>query len=273
MHSVVFKIGPVVVRSYGLLLAVSFGLGLWLALLRAKKWRVKPDLVLDLFLIILVSSVFGSRFFYVIFHLEEFVGHPWDMINPVQSSGELGIAGLSMVGGVVLAVGLGILYLFVKKENVWRVADVISPSFMLGLGVTRIGCFLNGCCFGKPTHSCVGVVFPYDSAAGYFNPDTPIYPTQLFHSGAGFLILFILLWAERHKKFDGYTFWIMLVLFSLQRIIIDFFRYYEPEMVFLNVRGMNISINQAVLVLVVVFSILVWNYLRKKQVSSFVPDS
>ncbi len=266
MHSVVFKIGPVVVRSYGLLLSISFGLGLWLALVRAKKWNIKLDLVLDLFLIILLSSVFGSRFFYVIFHLDEFIGHPWDMINPVQSSGELGIAGLSMVGGVVLAVGFGILYLFMKKENVWKVADILSPSFMLGLGITRIGCFLNGCCFGKPTHSCVGVVFPYDSAAGYFYPETAIYPTQLFSSGAGFLILFLLVWGEKYKKFDGFTFWLMLFLFSLQRIIIDFFRYYETEMVFLSVREINISINQAVLVLVALFSIFAWNYMRKKQV-------
>ena len=266
MHSVVFKIGPVIVRSYGLLLSVSFGLGLWLALFRAKKWNIKPDLVLDLFLIILISSVFGSRFFYVIFHLDEFAGHAWDMINPVQSSGELGIAGLSMVGGVVLAVGFGILFLFIKKENLWKVADLLSPSFMLGLGITRIGCYLNGCCFGKPTHSCVGVVFPYDSAAGYFYPDTPIYPTQLFSSGAGFLILFLLFWAEKHKRFDGFTFWLMILLFSVQRIIIDFFRYYENEMVFFSLDGVNISINQVVLVPVVIFSILVWNYLRKKQI-------
>jgi phosphatidylglycerol:prolipoprotein diacylglycerol transferase len=265
MHSVVFQIGPLVVRSYGLLLAVSFAVGLWFALTRAKRWNVKPDLVLDLFLIILLSSVFGSRFFYVIFHLSEFEGHPWDMINPVQSSGELGIAGLSMVGGVVLAVGFGVLYLFIKKQNVWRIADMLSPAFMLGLGITRIGCYLNGCCFGKPTHSCVGVVFPYDSAAGYFNPDIPIYPTQLFHSGAGFLIFFFLIWAEKHKRFDGFTFWLMISLFSLQRIIIDFFRYYEPEMIFASTGSMTISINQAVLAPVMVFSIFIWNYLRRKE--------
>ena len=267
MHSVIFKIGPVVVRSYGVFLTVSFAMGLWLALTRAKKWKVKPELVLDLFLVILISSVFGSRFFYVIFHLEEFKGHAWDVINPIQSTGELGIAGLSMVGGVVLAVGSGLLYLYLKHQKVWQVADLVSPSFMLGLGITRIGCFLNGCCYGKPTDSCLGVVFPYDSAAGYFNPDTPIYPTQLFHSGAGFLILFLLLWAERHKKFDGFTFWLMFSLFSLQRIIIDFFRYYESEMVFATIGTVHISINQAVLIPVVIFSTLTWNSLRTKQAS------
>jgi len=239
--------------------------GLWLTLVRAKKWKVKPDLVLDLFLITLVSSVFGSRFFYVVFHLEEFQRHPWDVINPVQSTGELGIAGLSMVGGVVLAIGFGLLYLFFKRQNVWRTADLVSPSFMLGLGITRIGCFLNGCCYGKATDSCVGMVFPYDSAAGYFNPDTAIYPTQLFSSGAGFLIFFFLLRAEKYKRFDGFTFWLMILLFALQRIIVDFFRYYEPEMVFASIGTVNISINQAVLIPVVVLSILIWNHLRARQ--------
>jgi len=268
MHSVVFQIGPLVVRSYGLLLAISFGIGLWLALARARSWRVKPELVLDLFLIILVSSIFGSRFFYVIFHLQEFETHPWDMINPVQSTGELGIAGLSMVGGVVLAVGIGVLYLFRKKHNIWRMADLVSPSFMLGLGITRIGCFLNGCCFGKTTHSCLGLVFPYDSAAGYFNPDIPVYPAQLFHSGAGFLILLILLWTEKYKKFNGFTFWLMLSLFSLQRIIIDFFRYYEREMIFASPGGVNISINQAVLLPVLILCVFIWNLLRKREPST-----
>ena len=265
MHSVVFRIGPVVVRSYGVFLTISFAVGLWLALVRAKRWKVKPDLILDLFLITLVSSIFGSRFFYVVFHLEEFERHPWDVINPVQSSGELGIAGLSMVGGVVLAIGSSLVYLFLKRQNVWRIADLLSPSFMLGLGITRIGCFLNGCCYGRATDSCLGVVFPYDSAAGYFNPDTPIYPTQLFSSGAGFLIFLFLLWSEKYKRFDGFTFWAMILLFSLQRIIIDFFRYYEHEMVFTSVGPVNISINQAVLIPVVLLSILIWNHLRARQ--------
>jgi len=265
MHSVVFEIGPLVVRSYGLLLTVSFAVGLWLALARAKSWRVKPELVLDLFLIILVSSVFGSRFFYVIFHLAEFETHPWDMINPVQSTGELGIAGLSMVGGVVPAIGISLLFLFWKKQNIWKMADLAAPSFMLGLGITRIGCFLNGCCFGIPTHSPLGVVFPYDSAAGYFFPDAHVYPTQLLHSAAGFLILFILLFTEKYKKFDGSTFWLMLSLFSLQRIVIDFFRYYEPDMVFLSTGGVDFSVNQVVLLPVLIVSIVIWNLLRKKQ--------
>ena len=268
MHPVVFEIGPLVVSSYGLLLAISFGMGLWLALARAKRWKVKTELILDLFLIILVCSIFGSRFFYVTFHLEEFQGHLLDIINPIQSTGELGIAGLSMVGGVLLAVGIALLFLFLKNLNVWKMADLVSPSFMLGLGITRIGCFLNGCCFGKPTQSCLGVVFPYDSAAGYFNPDTPIYPSQLFGSGAGFLIFFFLLWVEKYKKFDGFTFWLMLCFFSLQRFIIDFFRYYEPKMIFLSIGGTNISINQAALLPLLVLSIFIWDYLRRRQIAT-----
>lgn len=129
---------------------------------------MKPEKIIDLTLLVLISSLAGSRFFYVVYHLEEFQGHFWDVINPFQSSGEIGIGGLSMMGGVVLSVVAGVIYLFLKKMPVWKIADIVAPSFALGLGFARIGCFLNGCCPGKVTDSFLGVVFPPDSFAGYF---------------------------------------------------------------------------------------------------------
>ena len=264
MHPILFRIGPVVVKSYGVLLALAFGIGLFISLARAKKKKIKPEIILDVFLVILISSIIGSRFFYVIFHLEEFQGRFWDTVNPFQSSGEIGIAGLSMVGGVVLATFSVLLFLYFKKLNVWKIADLLSPAFPLGLAITRVGCFLNGCCFGKPTLSGCGVVFPPDSAAGYFFPHTSLYPTQLFSSFLGGLIFVILILAERRKTFDGFTSFLMLMLFSIDRFIIDFFRYYEESMVFLHWGKIDISVNQAVLGLVFLFSFFMWNFLKNK---------
>jgi phosphatidylglycerol:prolipoprotein diacylglycerol transferase len=264
MHPVLFRIGPVVVKSYGVLLALSFGIGLLLSLARAKRGKIKPEIILDLFLVVLISSIIGSRFFYMIFHLEEFQGRFFDMVNPIQSSGEIGIGGLSMVGGVVLAIISGMIFLYFKKLNIWRIADLVSPTFPLGLAITRVGCFLNGCCFGKPTSSGCGVVFPSDSFAGYLFPNTPLYPTQLFSSFLGGLIFVILILAERRKTFDGFTFFLMLMLYSIDRFIIDFFRYYEESMVFLHWGKIDISMNQAVLVLVSLFSLFMWNFLNKR---------
>ena len=264
MHPVLFQIGPLAVRTYGFLLALAFILGIWFSAKRAKKLGNNIDWIPDLSLIILIAAIVGSRFFYVIRHLEEFEGHLWDMINPVQSSGEIGIGGLSMFGGLVLAIICSVIFLRLKKLNVQKIADVLAPSVMLGLGVARIGCFLNGCCFGLPTQSFLGVIFPPNSPAGYFYQDTRIFPIQLVASLMGFLIFGILLFIEKFKKFDGFTFWLMLTFYSVDRFIIDFFRYYEESMIFARIGEVDFSMNQALTVLIFIISVLVWNHLRLK---------
>jgi phosphatidylglycerol:prolipoprotein diacylglycerol transferase len=266
-------LGPVAVRTYGFLLALAFILGIWFSAKRAKNQGMGIDWLPDLSLIVLITAILGSRFFYVIRHLEEFKGHPWDMINPIQSSGEIGIGGLSMFGGLVLAIISSLIYLRLKKLNVQKIADIVAPSVMLGLGVARIGCFLNGCCFGKPTGSFLGVIFPPDSPAGFFFPDTRIFPIQLVASFEGFLIFGILLFIEKFKKsagsvgFDGFTFWSMLALYSVGRFTIDFFRYYEESMVFAKIGGISFSMNQALTVLIFIISLFMWNHLRLKAKS------
>lgn len=247
-------IGITFIRSYGIMLAISFLLGALLSLKRAKKAGIDQNLIIDLTFIILIASLVGSRFFYVIYHLDEFSNNILDIINPFHS-GYVGIAGLSMMGGVFLAVIAAFLFFYLKKLNPWPICDVMMPMFALGVGFTRIGCFLNGCCYGLPTHSACGVVFPPESMAGFQYPGIPLIPTQLFESVAGFVILLIVLWSERFKKFDGHSFWITLGLYAAWRFIIDFFRYYEPSMVFATIGGQPLSRNQLLSIIMVLVAI------------------
>jgi phosphatidylglycerol:prolipoprotein diacylglycerol transferase len=265
MHPVLIRLGPVAVRTYGFLLASAFILGIWLAARRAKKAKIGSEWLPDLSLIILISSLVGARFFYVIYHLEEFKGHVLDMINPIQSSGEIGIGGLSMFGGLILSIVCSMVYLRAKKLNIWRIGDIVAPSVMLGLGIARIGCFLNGCCFGEPSHSCLALIFPPDSPAGYVFPNTPLFPIQLVATLKGFLIFGILLWLERFKRFDGFTLWLMLTFYSVGRFTLDLFRYYEDSMIFARIGGARLTVNQALTILIFILSIIMWNYLRKKS--------
>jgi phosphatidylglycerol:prolipoprotein diacylglycerol transferase len=262
MHPILIKLGPVAVRTYGFLLALAFISAIWFSARRAKKQGLGTQWLPDLSLIVLISAIVGSRLFYVIYHLEEFEGHILDMINPIQSTGEIGIGGLSMFGGLVLAIVCGLIYIHIKKLPVWRIADIVAPSIMLGLGIARIGCFLNGCCFGQPSQSSLAVIFPPDSPAGYMFPDTPIFPVQLVASFYGFFIFVILLLLERFKRFNGFTFWLMLPLYSAARFLIDFFRYYEESMIFTRIGDARFTVNQALIVLIFLFSIFMWNYLR-----------
>ena len=108
------------------------------------------------------------------------------------------------------------------------------------------------------------MIFPPDSPAGYLFPDARIFPIQLVGSVMGFAIFAILLLAERFENFDGFTFWLMLMLYSVGRFIIDFFRFYEESMVFARIGGVGFSINQALSVLIFIVSIFMWNHLRLK---------
>jgi len=256
-------VGISFIRSYGVLLALSFLLGVYFSMKRAKKAGIDPNQIVDLSFIVLLASIIGSRFFYVIYHTEEFSNNLLDIINPFHS-GYIGIAGLSMMGGVILALVSAFAYFLYKRQTPWRVFDVMMPMFALGIGITRIGCFLNGCCFGLPTHSHLGMIFPPDSQAGYVFPDTPLLPTQLFESLAGFAILAIVIWSERYKKFDGHSFWITIALYAAWRFIIDFFRYYEDSMVFMNLGNQPISRNQFLSILLIAVSIVAYIIMYKR---------
>ncbi|MCK4272544.1 prolipoprotein diacylglyceryl transferase, partial [bacterium] len=152
MHPILFRIGPFALRSYGLMLALSFFLGILLAGRRLKRMGGDQTKMIDLAVVIILASVIGSRLFYVVFHWNEFSGHFLDIINPFNNAQGIGIAGLSMDGGVFLAILCGLLFLRLRKQPILLTLDALAPSFALGIFLTRMGCFLNGCCFGKPTN-------------------------------------------------------------------------------------------------------------------------
>lgn len=259
MHSKLFQIGPLEIHSYGLMLAISFLIGIYLSMYRAKKQGIDQNKIIDLSVVIVLSAIFGARFLYVIFHLEEFKGHWMDTINPFQSSGQIGIAGLTMLGGFIAAVGFGLLYLKIKKLPVFKIADIVIPAIGLGIFFTRLGCFLNGCCYGLPTHEPWGMIFPSDSPAGFSFPNQAIHPAQLYSSLYGLIIFGSVLFLERYKKFDGFLLFIFFIMYGISRFIVDFFRYYENSMVLVQIGGLSISVNQGISLLMILFgSILIY---------------
>lgn len=254
------------VRSYGVLLAIAFFAGIIWARKRAIKAGIPGQHVIDLSFIVLIASIVGSRFFYVIYHLDEFSDNILNVINPFQG-GTVGIYGLSMMGGVILALISASLFFYFKKIRPWPLLDAMMPMFALGLGIARVGCFLNGCCFGLPHEGLFGVIFPPDSGAGFQFPGTPLIPTQIYSSLAGLAILGIVLWSERFKKFDGHSFWLTIMLYSVWRFIIDFYRYYEDSMVFTLIDSTRLTRNQMLSVLLLVISIISYLVMFRRRIN------
>ena len=258
MYPVLFKIGDFELRSYGVALAISVLLAIWFSLKRAPRFGVKQQSVLDLALIIMISAIVGSRFWYVVNHVNEFQGHWFDTINPFQN-GYIGIAGLSMVGGIVLAILTSLVYAWAKKLSFVNLGDTVAPGFLLGAGIQRLfGCFLNGCCFGRPTDSFLGVVFPPEGVAGSYFPGVPLWPAQLFASALGFAGFALVLWLGKHQRFPGYTLYLVFAYYSIDRFIVDQFRYYESEQILSTIGPLTINVNHVLLVGVFAFCLVLW---------------
>ncbi|MDZ7331677.1 MAG: prolipoprotein diacylglyceryl transferase [candidate division KSB1 bacterium] len=255
MYPVLFRFGAFELRSYGLALALSVALGIWISLKRAPRYGVKKETILDLAVIIMLAAIIGSRFWYVIYHIDEFRGHWFDTINPFQG-GTIGIAGLSMVGGVVLAILSALVYAMVKKLDFLKLGDTIAPVFLLGEGIVRAGgCFLNGCCFGRPTDSPLGIVFPPEGVAGSLFPHTHLWPAQLFASALGFIGFALALWLDRKSKFKGFTFWLVFGYYAIDRFIVDQFRYYESPQVLATLGPITFNANHLLLAGLFIFSV------------------
>jgi len=258
MVPVLFKIGSFELHSWGAAFAISVLLGIWVAVKRAPRFGVKPDTIMDLSIVIIISAIVGSRFWYVIYHVEEFKGHWIDTVNPFQN-GYIGIAGLSMVGGVILALLATLVYVWVKKLSFTVLGDIIAPSFLMGIGIQRLGgCFLNGCCFGRPTDSFLGVVFPLRSVAGSIFPGQPLWPAQLFASALGFAGFALILWLGRRCHFSGCILWLVFAYYAVARFIVDQFRYYESSQILGQIKSLTINVNHMLLGVLFVFCMVLW---------------
>jgi phosphatidylglycerol:prolipoprotein diacylglycerol transferase len=210
-----------VIKAYGLMLAISFALGMWLSVRRGRPHGLAPDTILDLIFGVLVSSIVGVRLFYVLTHLGE--------ISPWYRAFFIWDGGLTLYGGIILAT-LTVWFLTRRRGIPFLVvADIFAPGVMLGIGLTRLGCFAAGCCFGKPTDCGCGVTFPADAPASLAYGQIPVHPTQLYASAGGFAVLVLLLALERFSNYRGATFGRFLLLYGLARFAEDFFRYYEPD--------------------------------------------
>ena len=243
MHPVLVKIGWLSIYSFGFTLALSFLAGIYLSGVRAKRLGVDPQLVLDLSVYVIVAGVVGSRLLYVAFHLDEY--------RNLVDIFALWQGGATLYGGIALALIVG--YGFCRKRNAGflLMGDIVAPAVVLGIGVTRIGCFLSGCCYGSETALPWGVSFPPDSPAGAFARELAahqgvgsvrLHPSQLYDSFLALVTFALLLLLQGRLTKRGATFGLMLFAYGVSRFVVDFFRYYEQNMRL----GEGFNLNQVV---------------------------
>lgn len=209
MYPILFKLGPVRIYAYGVMVALGFLIATLLAEREAKKENISGGLIMDLAIVIILSGLVGSRFLYVINNLPYFMKNPKEIVMLTRG-------GLIFYGGVFFSIAASFLFLKIRKIPFFKVADVVIPYATLGHSLGRLGCFLNGCCWGKPTNLFLGVRFP----GIYYS----VHPTQLYESTLLFFLFVILLFIKRRRKFDAQVFFSWALSYSVIRFFIEFLR-------------------------------------------------
>ena len=241
-------------------MAIAFLFGTWLALREAKRLHLDSDKLVSVILVALVAGVLGARMLYVLEHVSEF-RREWGSVLALWQGG------LTLYGGLVAGVFAGLVTARRLGLPLWVTADALAPSLVIGTAIGRVGCFFNGCCYGRPTHLPWGVTFPPDSFAGLDFGNAKIHPSQLYFALAG-VVLFGLVWALRARVSPpGTLFWMSLLLFAVVRIPLDFTRAYEPETAFINVVGVEFVESQLSSLAISLFSLLMILRLRRENLA------
>lgn len=209
MHPILFEIRQTPVYTYGLLMALAMTAVLALSVWRARAHGFSPAVISDLVFVLFVAGVVGARLFYILQHFEAYRTDPVRIFSFREG-------GLVWYGGFILAAISGMVYAFRHGLPVLKLCDFFAPLVPLGHAIGRLGCFLNGCCYGRVSHVPWAVTFPGDSS--------PRHPTQIYEalSLAALSLLLFGLSARRHRTGEIFAFY--LLFYALIRIGTEYFR-------------------------------------------------
>lgn len=212
MYNDLFSIGPVTIHGYGLMIGIGIVLAFIAGTYLAKKKGINAD---ELFNLTTISVIGGFACAKVLFCIVE-----WDSFvkNPL---GTLGSSGFVVYGGIIGGILLCALYCKIKKLPFWKYFDTVLPAVAIAQGFGRIGCFLAGCCYGRETDSFVGIAFHNSKFAPN---DVKLIPTQLFSSAGCFIMAAVLFAYSRKERKDARTGALYLIMYSIGRSVIEYFR-------------------------------------------------
>jgi phosphatidylglycerol:prolipoprotein diacylglycerol transferase len=219
VNMVAFYIGDFAVGWYGIMVALAVVTVVAWALVSVRKDpRLSYNMILNVALVGIPSGVIVSRLLHVIDHWDYYIANPGKIIG-----GE----GLSIWGAVLGAtLGIWIFSLIYKKFTFGHVADVLAPGIILSQAIGRVGCTLNGCCYGNPTDLPWAIVYTNPNTHGPIN--LPVHPTQVYEIIYNLIVFGILLLLRKRLKPDGSLFLIYLTFYSVWRLGIDFIREGTP---------------------------------------------
>jgi phosphatidylglycerol:prolipoprotein diacylglycerol transferase len=221
VHPIAFEFGGLTIHWYGVMVALGFLSGLWLASRQGAREGLGAEAVLDLGPWLIAGAIAGARLLFVgTFWREQFAGRPfWEVF-------EVWHGGLVYYGGLIGASLAGMLYARGKGLPLWKLADILAPGVALGSFFGRWGCLMNGCCYGRPTRLPWGIQFPVGHETHPHNDGLPhmVHPTEIYDSLLNLALFAGLAWFYKRRKFDGQVFALYLVCYAVLRSFVECFR-------------------------------------------------
>ena len=212
LHKELFHLGGLTVYSYGVMLATGFIVATLVARQRFVRQYRNPDIVLDFVLAAVVAGIVGARLFYVVGHWSYYSKHTGEILK-------VNMDGLVFYGGLLLGLALVLLVGRWKKVRFWTTMDLAGLCVPLALAFGRVGCLLNGCCYGKPTGLPWGIGFP--TSTGIVGPR---HPTQVYELVLDLALFAFLWWKKDDFARDGTAFWVFAMGYGAIRFTVEIFR-------------------------------------------------
>ena len=249
--------GPFTLHTYGLLLAIAFLTGLYVASRQARKAGLDSNRVADLGIYVLIAGMLGAKLLLVVVDFPHYRANPDELLSIFQSGGVF-------YGGLLAALPVAAWYSRRHGLPGWATADALAPGVVIGQSIGRLGCFSAGCCFGKPASVAWAVTFRDAYANRYVGTplDVPLHPTQLYESLLTLGIFFLLLRIASRKTFNGQVVVAYLALYAVARFVVEIYRGDAARGMVL---GGLLSTSQLIAVLMLLAAAALTPYLMKRQ--------
>jgi phosphatidylglycerol:prolipoprotein diacylglycerol transferase len=218
-----FEIGPITVHAYGFFLALAFIVGMLVSFWYLRRQFLDAYVVFELVLAAAVGGIIGARIFYVIGHWSEFSSDWLEVLKFWNVQGLVFYGGF--IGGVLAAAAV----IKLRGLSIGVVLDSGGLAVPAALAVARVGCYLNGCCYGKSSGLPWAVTFPVNTQARMGMPANPVHPTQVYEIFLDLAILLILLAIHKKFRYRGEIMLAFVMLYAVVRFILEFFRYHTSS--------------------------------------------